>query len=510
MDALSNIDSLEPFLPELILGAGILVILMVDLVQGGSSRRVAGGLTIATLALAAIALFATTPEESVGLFGGLIARDPFADFWKVLFLATTLVVGIFATHSRDAIDYTRGDRDAAEFYALNVAVCMGMFIMGAATDLLTAYLSLEMVSILSFALAGFRHDHRASSEAALKYAIYGGVASGCMLYGLSLLYGLAGTTTLAGLAAADLARSPGILTVAVSLTLAGFGYKIAVVPFHQWCPDVYQGAPTPITAFLSVGPKAAGFALLARFFFGVVPDEVYASADSLFGSHPWPTLLGAIAVATMTLGNVVALVQTNVKRLLAYSSIAHAGYVMMGMLVAGEHALAGRSAMMFYLYTYFFMNLGAFGVVIALTDCGVGEDLASYHRLGYRSPLAAALMAIFLLSLTGLPPTAGFAGKFLLFAALVKEGGTLLYTICVIALFNSAISLFYYAKILRAMYFGHEGMTGGDEPDADEPLTLLFRHRAVLIALAVPVLLLGIYWSPLLEWAQDSLVLWLP
>jgi len=505
MEALGNIQSFESFLPELVLGAGVLVILLVDLIQRPSNRYVASGLAVAAIVLAGIALFTTGPDagEPEGLFGGLVARDAYGDFFKILFLVTTLVVGVMATRAKDAIDYDT-DADAPEFYALTLAVCLGMFVMASATDLLMAYIGLEMVSILSFALAGFRHRDRRSAEAALKYVIYGGVASGCMLYGMSLLYGLAGTTSLAGIQAADLVgQNPLTLTIAVSLTLAGFGYKIAVVPFHQWCPDVYEGAPTPVTAFLSVGPKAAGFALLARFFAAAVPDEIYASADALFASHPWPVLLGAVAVATMTLGNFAALMQNNIKRLLAYSSISHAGYVMLGMLVVGDQ---GVTAMMFYLFAYLFMNLGAFGVVVALQEKGFGETLDDYHRLGFRAPLIAACMAIFLVSLTGLPPTVGFAGKFLLFAALVKEGGTLLWTIAVIGIVNSAISLFYYAKILRAMYFGIDGKPVGD----DEPVKADPRHAVILVGLAAPIILLGLWWGPLLEWARSSFVMWLP
>ncbi|RMH42866.1 MAG: NADH-quinone oxidoreductase subunit N [Deltaproteobacteria bacterium] len=504
MNALSNIDSLRSFAPELVLGAGVIALLVVDLVQRGSSRMVAGGIATAASIGAALALVATAPGAggAEGLFGGLIARDPYGDFWKMLFVVATVVVGVMATRARDAVDYDQNDRDAAEFYALTLTVCLGMFVMASATDLLLAYLSLETVSILSFALAGFKHRDRKSSEAALKYAIYGGVASGCMLYGLSLLYGLTGTTSLAGIAAAELtAHNPMTLTIGVALTLAGFGYKIAVVPFHQWCPDVYEGAPTPVTAFLSVGPKAAGFALLARFFVAAVPDEVFADADSLFGSHPWPMLLGAVAVMTMTYGNLVALVQTNVKRLLAYSSIAHAGYVMMGMLVTGDD---GMTAMMFYLAVYLFMNLGAFGVVCAVAERGLGEDLRAFHRLGYRAPLVAACMAVFLVSLTGLPPTAGFAGKFLLFAALIREGGALLWAIALIGVLNSAISLFYYAKILKAMYFGYEGAPAGD----DSPVAIHRPHTALIVAMTVPLILLGVYWSPLLDLAAAHLSFW--
>jgi NADH-quinone oxidoreductase subunit N len=504
MQALGNIDSLRAFAPELILCGAVVALLVLDLAQRGSSRATSAGLALAGVAVAFGTLVATSAATPLGLFDGLVARDAYGDFWKVLFFVAAAVVGVMATRSPDAIDPSRREHNAAEFYALTLAVTVGLCVMASATDLLTAYLGLEMVSILSFTLAGFKQRDRRSAEAALKYAIYGGVASGCMLYGLSLLYGMAGETSLVGIRDAVLiAESPLTLTLAVSLALAGFGYKIAVVPFHQWCPDVYEGAPTPVTAFLSVGPKAAGFALVARFFSVAVPPEVYGGPGGLAASHPWPALLAAIAVATMTYGNLVALVQTNVKRLLAYSSIAQAGYVVMGLLVAGDD---GRVAMMFYLAVYLFMNLGAFGVVAAVAERGQGEDLASYHRLGYRAPVAAAAMAVFLISLTGLPPTAGFVGKFLLFAALLREGGGLLYAVALIAVVNSALSLFFYAKLLRAMYFGAEPVG----PGADAPIAIAPQHAALALAMAAPLLALGVYWSPLIAWARASIVLWLP
>ena len=499
MTTVNNFDSLAFFAPELLLGAGALLILIVDLVQRGSSRRTAGWIALLALAGAGAALFATADGAERGLFGGLVARDPFSDFWKYLFLAVTAVVGVVSLRSRETIDYTDGDQDAAEFYALALTVCLGMFLMASATDLLMAYLGIEIVSILSFVLAGYKRRDRRSSEAALKYAIYGGVASGVMLYGLSLLYGMAGSTSLAAIrAAAVVNASPTTLILAVTLAMAGFGYKIASVPFHMWCPDVYEGAPTPITAFLSVGPKAAGFALLMRFFAGAVPAELPASAGSMFGSNPWPVFLGAIAVATMTLGNLVAIVQQNVKRMLAYSSIAHAGYVLLGLAVATPDA---QQAMMFYLVTYLFMNLGAFGVVIALAEKGLGETVADYQGLGFRAPMVGLAMAVFLFSLTGLPPTAGFAGKFLLFAALLAKGGTLFYTLALIGVINSAISLYYYARILKAMYF--------DKPAEGAGMVAIDRQHGVLLGvMAVPVVVLGLFWSPLATWAEQSFRMW--
>lgn len=497
---LSNVDSLRWFAPESILVAGILAILLVDLVQRGSSRKTAGALALLTLVASGAALALTSDGASRGLFGGLIARDPFADFWKWLFLLVTMAVGIISARSKETIDYTDGDKDAPEYYALALTVCLGLFLMASATDLLMAYLSIEMVSILSFVMAGYKRRDRRSSEAALKYAIYGGVASGVMLYGLSLLYGMAGSTSLAAIReAAVVNSSPATLILAVVLAMAGFGYKIASVPFHMWCPDVYEGAPTPVTAFFSVGPKAAGFALLMRFFTGAVPSEVFTEAGALFGANPWPVFLGAIAVATMTLGNLVAIVQQNVKRMLAYSSIAHAGYVLLGLCVLTP---SGQQAMMFYLVAYLFMNVGAFLVVIALIEKGFGETVEDFKGLGYRAPFLGVTMAIFLFSLTGLPPTAGFAGKFLLFASLLQKGGTLLVTLALIGLVNSAISLYYYARLLKAMYLDKPA-EGAGAVEVDR------QHSVVLGVLAVPVVLFGVFWQPLTAWAERSFQMWL-
>ncbi len=495
--ALSNNESLYWFLPELILSGGALLILIWDLIAKRPNRRAYGAGALVILAATAVAIVVTTDGQARGLFGGLVARDPFGDFWKWIALAITGLVGVISMRSKETIDYTAGDKDSGEFYALTLTVCLGLFLMATATDLLTAYIAIEVVSILSFILAGYKQRDRRSSEAALKYAIYGGVASGVMLYGFSLLYGMAGATSFQAIRdAAVVQSSPTTLILGVTLAMAGFGYKIAAVPFHMWCPDVYEGAPTPVTTFLSVGPKAAGFAILIRFFAGALPVEL-PTAGSLFGSSPWPVLIGVIAVATMTLGNLAALAQTNVKRLLAYSSIAHAGYVLLG-LAAGTPE--GHEAIMFYLVTYLFMNVGAFVVVIALAEKGFGEDVSSFKGLGFRAPLLGAFMTLFLISLTGLPPTAGFAAKFLVFAAVIQKGGTLLVSIALIGVVNSAISLFYYARILRVMYL--------ERPTDTSELVIDRQHGIVVGAMALPVLLLGLFWSPLQAWAESAYRLW--
>ena len=496
--ALSNLESLRFFSPESCLVVGIMLILVVDLLRRGLSRRTASGLALIALAASGVAMLATGDGQSRGLFGGLVARDPFSDFWKVLFLGVTALVGVVATRSKETIDYTDGDKDAAEFYALNLAVCLGLFLMASSTDMLMAYLAIEFVSILSFILAGYKRRNRKSSEAALKYAVYGGVASGVMLYGLSLLYGMSGSLSFAAIhQAAVVNASPTTLILAVTLSMAGFGYKIASVPFHMWCPDVYEGAPTPITAFLSVGPKAAGFALLMRFFGAAVPMDLPTTAGALFGNNPWPLFIGVISIATMTLGNLVAVVQQNVKRMLAYSSIAHAGYLLLGLAVLSPES---QHAMMFYLVAYLFMNIGAFVVVVALAEKGFGETIDDFKGLGYRASFVGIVMSAFLFSLTGLPPTVGFAGKFLLFAAMLEKGGTLLAVLALIGVLNSAISLYYYARILKAMWF--------DKPATEDAVVIDRSHGIVLGMMAVPTIALGLFWGPLQAWAERSFHMW--
>ena len=390
-----NLRSAAWFRPEAALTVGTLALFLLDLLWKKSAARVAW-LTAATLAVLAIAaaLLAQQPPDGQTLFNGMLANDAFASFFKWLFLAAGALTVIITAQGRDF-----PPRRIGQFYALLCAIVLGMFLMASAADLLMMYMAIELVSMVSYILAGYRKGDRKAAEGSLKYVIYGSVASGIMLFGMSYLYGLTGTTSLLELGPRILAvQASGLplaatriaLVVGVVFVSAGIGYKVAAVPFHMWCPDVYEGAPTPFTAFLSVGPKAAGFALALRFFLSAFAGPASPStgmADALAGI-PWPAVIGVISAVTMTLGNLTALGQTNLKRLLAYSSIAHAGYVLLGLVVATP---AGQQAMMFYLFAYLLMNVGAFGVVIALSEKGFGESIADYRWMGYRAPFTGVL-----------------------------------------------------------------------------------------------------------------------
>ena len=345
---------------------------------------------------------------------------------------------------------------------------------------------------MDYLLAGYRFGDRRSSEAALKYVIYGGVAAGVLLYGMSILYGLAGSTHFSAIQQA-VAHTGSTVTVmvAVVLCVAGFGYKVAAVPFHMWCPDVYEGAPTPVTAFFSVGPKAAGFALLLRFFHTGIPSSLAN------GAAPWPRLFILLAFATMTLGNLAAISQSSIKRLLAYSSIAHAGYLLLGFAVLKDE---GTRAVLVYLAVYFFMNFGAFSVLSALSETGIGETILDYRGLGVRAPFPAAMMTLFLCSLVGLPPFAGFFAKLYVFSALVVHGGALMYGAAVVGVLNSALSLYYYARILRAMYF--------EAPSDRRGIQVGGLHTGLIAALAAPTAALCLAWSPLIRFIESSLSIW--
>lgn len=509
MNALGNIESLAYFGPEFALIAGFLVVIGWDLVVKERRKKILGATAITLIALAASAglsasyLMAELAPEN--LFNGLLAFDQFSHTFRILFALVTGLILIFAVPPElgESVE-ARDRRNPAEMLALLLVLTLGMNMMAASRHLLMIYLSLEMVSVISFVLAGFKVADRKSSEGALKYVIYGGVASGVMLYGMSWVYGVTHSLNLGEIFAALNAHAstygklPEAIFVGVVCMLAGFGYKISAAPFHMWTPDVYEGAPTPVTAFLSVGPKAAGMAVMIRFFddaLGAVGAGAASEAAGAIANAPWGIVAGCMAMATMTVGNLSAMHQNNVKRMLAYSSIAHAGYMLLGFSVFNE---AGVTAIVFYVFAYCFMNLGAFLVVMALAESNGGdESIGAFKGLGRRAPVVAIVMTMFLISLAGIPPMAGFVGKWYIFAALLSGGGTWNWVLAVVGVLNSVISLFYYARVIRAMYL--------EEPEAEGEVKLRKLFGATTVALAIPTLILGLYWAPLYDFVNRSL-----
>jgi len=497
-----NVRSAGWFRPELVLTFGTLVLFLLDLVWRRSADR-ARLLTLSTLAVLGLAaiLLAAQPATPQTLFNGMIVNDGFATYFKWLFLAGAALT-VLITAPSGAFPPPR----IGQFYALLVAIVLGMFLMGSAIDLLMIYMAIELVSMVSFVVAGYSKGDRKASEAALKYVIYGGVASGVMVFGMSYLYGLLGTTNILEFAP-RLAVLPGTWPVRLALVLAvvffsaGVGYKIAAVPWHMWCPDVYEGAPTPFTAFLSVGPKAAGFALAARLLFGALGTRPAASGLSqAVAGIPWPAVVGVLSAISMTLGNLSALPQTNLKRLLAYSSIAHAGYALMGITA---NSVIGTQAVMMYMLAYLVMNLGAFLAIILVERATGQQSIFEFRGLGRRQPLVAVAMAVMLFSLTGLPPSIGFTGKWYLFVAVMERGlapdGFWYALLAVIAALNTAVSLFYYARILRAMFL--------ETPLDDTRIASPFSYQLMLSGFTAAVVLFGIWWTPLIDWTRSSLQL---
>jgi NADH-quinone oxidoreductase subunit N len=504
-----NLRSALWFRPELALTFGTLFLLVIDLFWKKSAARVAY-LTVGALAVlgAAAALLTAQGNDAQTLFNGMLANDAFANFFKWLFLGAGALTVIIAALGKDFPPARIG-----EFFALLMAVVLGMFMMASATDLLMVYLSIELVSMVSYVLAGYRKGDRKAAEGSLKYVIYGGVASGIMLFGMSYLYGLTGTTnvleigrriqSLQAFGGASLAATKIALVVSIVFVTAGFGYKVAAVPWHMWCPDVYEGAPTPFTAFLSVGPKAAGFALALRFFHSALSGPGSAGipgfAQAISGI-PWPAVVGVLAAVTMTLGNLTALGQTNLKRLLAYSSIAHAGYTLMGL-----SAVSGRGiqAVMIYMLIYLVMNVGAFVVVIMVAEATGSESILDYKGLARRHPVAAVTFAIFLFSLTGLPPFAGFTGKWFLFYAVFERisgpGGVWYGMLVIVGALNTAIALYYYVRIVRAMFI--------DPPYVENPAPIRAHagYQLLVAAASAFVLVFGVWWTPIVDWAAASL-----
>ncbi len=473
---LNNIDSLLYFSPEILLVVFAAAVIILDLVVRNSESSAVAYLSLigvgCVLGAVLITHVSLGTNESVSLFLGMIRLDGFATFFKIILLLATAATILFSLCSEELDARLKG-----EYYALLLAVTLGMFLMASSTNLLMIFISLETVSLTSYILAGFLTHSPRSSEAAFKYITYGAVASGTMLFGLSLIFGMTGTGDLGQISQrlTEMFSSGEVypLAVLISITfiLAGVGYKIASVPFHMWSPDVYEGAPIPITAFLSVASKSAGFALFIRFFYsGFSNSAVMQSVD-------WTLMLAVVSALTMTVGNLAALPQQNVKRLLAYSSIAHGGYLLMGgVLLTSE----GIGAILFYLVVYLFMNLGAFYVVVLIANEVGSEMIDGYRGLSARAPLVAGAMAIFLFSLTGIPPFAGFFGKWLLFAAVIDKG---LYWLAFVGLVNSVVSLYYYARIVKAMYL--------ETAEETEDVAFSTGTFALLSVFVVPTLFIG-------------------
>jgi NADH-quinone oxidoreductase subunit N len=480
------------FYPELTLTAAFCAVVIADLLSRGN--RTATALTAMAGTLLAAWFVIGGGQGADSAFSGMIAVDAFSRYFKLVILLASFVVQLFSLQSSELKTSGMGP---GEYNALLTAMTLGMTLMAGASHLLMMYLALELTSISSYLLAGYTRDADDSAEASLKYVIYGAVASGMMLYGISIVYGLTGSLELNAIntvVASGVVSLPALIIAGVLITV-GFGYKISAVPFHFWTPDVYEGAPVTITALLSVASKAAGFAMMIRFFKVTFIDMVMGAAPAqgfaILNGFQWNHLLAVMAVLTMTVGNLVALWQNNLKRLLAYSSIAHAGYMLLGVATLSSE---GLSAVMIYFAVYLFMNLGAFYCVMLVADKTGSEDIDAYSGLGHRSPFLGVAMTIFLLSLTGLPPTAGFIGKLYIFSALI---GAKLIWLVVIGALNSVVSLYYYVRVLRNMFLK-------DPAAGAAQLGLSAPEIGLVLLLLIPTLALGLYFGPLVQYAQAS------
>jgi NADH-quinone oxidoreductase subunit N len=506
-DRLSQIqDLLERgmlgFVPEIILSLAVIALLLCDLGRRRIRPAVPGWIAGLALGLAALWIVVNFPTGTSPLFGWLegsvhkplLVNDPFAAFFKLFVLATSLIVLPMCMQSP-----LLNKRSTSEFYALLVAASLGMLIMASSANLLMIYLGIEFASMASYLAVGYFKQDRRSSEAGLKYVIYGSVASGIMIFGLSLVYGLTGSLALDDLASTVTASGMNATALAVAsiLVFAGFAYKMAAFPMHFWCPDVYEGAPLPFTAYLSVASKAAGFAVCIRFLMAFGPEfrirfTDYAGLPDGAG-FGWKEIIAAASALSMTAGNLAALKQENIRRMLAYSSIAHAGYLLMGVAVLKPEGAGSEQfgALLFYFIVYFLMNLGAFFVVHLVTVRTGEETIESYKGLGRRAPFLAVALTTCLVSLLGIPPTGGFIGKLHLLSEVV-EGG--LIWLAVVAGINTAISAYFYFKLIKAIHL--------DKAKDESFPAVAISNRLLVAALVAPLLILGIFFAPVSEWTK--------
>jgi len=476
---LNAIETFKFILPEAILLVFALAILVCSLSIKG--RNLSGLFALTAIVLASLFLPHLSATHA-GLFFNMLTDDAFSTFFKVICLFITgIIILISMGYKMLQNDYI------GEYYFLLLCATIAMLLAVSSNNLLMIYISLEMLSLVSYILVGFFKHDNLSSEGALKYFIFGALSTGIMLYGISLVYGVFGTTDLSVIA--DILRKGSANTLASSLLLlfilAGLSFKCALVPFHMWAPDAYQGAPTAISAFISAGPKAVGFAVLLRIF-----------TRNFFPFYTnWVTIAMLISVFTMTIGNIIAISQTNIKRMLAYSSIAQAGYILIGFVTG---TASGVEGVLYYIFAYALMNLGAFGCVVLVSNSIGSDDIEDYAGLYKKDPASAFMLTIFLLSLAGIPPLAGFFGKFLVFAAAIESKFILL---AIVGALNSVIAVFYYVKVVKYMYLDEPKITNMKK----KPAPLQIALGIVMIG----VLIVGLYPYPFLNWIRLSQVFFL-
>jgi len=478
-----DLTMIMALLPEILLLVLAGFVLAFDLIWSDENKRGLGWLTAGGLALILIIsmLFARPGDQSVLVWGGMLSYDWYSFAFKMLFLFGAGITALLAMDVKEL-----GSR--GEFYILMLVSTIGMSLMVSSTDLIMLYLAIETTSIPMYILAGFFKQDDKSTEAGFKYLLFGAMTSAIMLYGFSLLFGFTGTTNIANLAFAIQGGSIAMVPLLGSLflILVGFSFKISIVPFHFWAPDVYEGAPTPIAGFLSTASKAAGFAVLVRFFITAFPSL----------SEDWTMVIAIVSVATMTLGNFLAITQSNIKRMLAYSSIAHAGYALLG-VAAATNSDIGLPSVVFYLIAYLVTNLAAFGIVVTVWRKTRSDEIKDYSGLSRRSPGLALAMLIAFLSLAGMPPFAGFIAKVLVFASAVSAD---MIWLAVIGVLNSIIGLYYYLIVLKYVY-----LYRSDEEDVSIPVTA--PTRMALIILTFGIILVGVLFAPWFGWSNTAVAL---
>jgi NADH-quinone oxidoreductase subunit N len=478
-----TVSDFSAILPLIVLVAWATVLILVDLFIPKERKMWTVILAAVGLIVALGLSLAQIGREQVA-FSGMVVVDGFATYINVLLLGAGLVAIVLAYDYIERMGINR-----SEYYILLLYSISGMMLMAVAADLIVVFLALELLSIPLYILAGFARPRPDSEEAALKYFLLGAFAAGFLVYGVALIFGATGTTSLAGIVQQVNADTVDLFLLAIgaAFIMIGLGFKVAAVPFHMWTPDVYQGAPSSVTAFMAVGAKAAGFAALIRVFF------VAFSAIAI----DLTPVLWMVAVLTMVLGNVVAIAQSNIKRMLAYSSIAHAGFILMALVPYGQENIAPHAvaAALFYLLAYAITNLGAWAVVIALEKAeGVGLEIQDYAGLGRKYPLLGVAMTVFMLSFTGVPPTLGFIGKFYLFSVVVDGG---MIWLAIIGVLTSLVSAYYYLRVVVYMYMS--------EGEPEVPRQTWVSLTATVAAVAVVVL--SIFSEPLLTWASEAVLL---